>query len=111
MIIISKTEDLMILLTVFDVGSFSKAAKLLDIPVAKVTRAIKRLERSFNCNLFNRTTRQVIVTEEGRNFIANVRSGLIQIEQAEENLKLLSSTPSDRCRQSFCFTSISTSDW
>ena len=98
MSIISKTNDLEILLAVCDTGSFSGAAKSLDCPVAKVTRAIQRLESELSCNLFNRTTRRVEATEEGKVFIEHIRPGLIQLEKAEENLRLLQSAPSGLLR-------------
>lgn len=98
MTIISKTEDLLILLAVYDTGSFSGAAKTLDCPVAKITRAVQRLEQELNTTLFNRTTRKVKATEEGCLFVEQIRPGLTQIEQAEEDLRMLKNEPSGLLR-------------
>ena len=98
MAIISKTDDLQILLAVFDSGSFSGAARLLDVPVAKITRAVQRLEQEHQSNFFNRTTRRVEPTEEGRLFVSAVRPGLQQLEQAEESLRLLKGAPAGKLR-------------
>ena len=43
MAIISQTEQLEMLLAVYDTGSFSAAAKALDCQVAKVSRAVQAL--------------------------------------------------------------------
>ena len=98
MAIISKTDDLQILLAVFDSGSFSGAARLLDVPVAKITRAVQRLEQEHQSNFFNRTTRRVEPTEEGRLFVSAIRPGLQQLEQAEESLRLLKGAPAGKLR-------------
>ncbi|MEL7443932.1 MAG: LysR family transcriptional regulator, partial [Pseudomonadota bacterium] len=52
----SKTEDLEAFLTVVDTGSFSSAANLLNQQVAKVSRAVTRLEDGLDVTLLNRTT-------------------------------------------------------
>ena len=71
----SKTEDLETFITVVDCGSFSGAANLLDQQVAKVSRAVSRLENTLQCTLLNRTTRRLELTEEGHTFIKYAREG------------------------------------
>jgi len=98
MAIISRTEDLEILLTVIDSGSFSAAARILDIQVAKVSRAVSRLEKDLDCTLLNRTTRKLELTEEGRIFSELVRNGLHQLAEAEEKIRTLKGIPAGRLR-------------
>ncbi|RUM52665.1 MAG: hypothetical protein DSY86_04885 [Marinomonas sp.] len=98
MTIISRNEDLEILLTVVDSGSFSSAARILDIQVAKVSRAVSRLEKELDSTLLNRTTRRLELTEEGRLFTQQVRLGLQQLAAAEEELKVLKGIPAGRLR-------------
>ncbi|HAW93590.1 MULTISPECIES: LysR family transcriptional regulator [unclassified Arsukibacterium] len=98
MTIISKTEELEILLAVADSGGFSAAATALNIQVAKASRAIQRLETELQCNLFNRTTRRVTLTDEGALFVQRIRSGLDSISSAEEQLRLARGMPSGRLR-------------
>ncbi|WP_409523031.1 LysR family transcriptional regulator [Nitrincola sp. MINF-07-Sa-05] len=98
MTIISKTEELEILLAVADSGGFSAAAIALNIQVAKASRAIQRLETELQCSLFNRTTRRVTLTEEGALFVQRIRGGLDSISSAEEQLRLAKGTPSGRLR-------------
>ncbi|WP_417227844.1 LysR family transcriptional regulator [Amphritea sp.] len=95
---ISRTEDLEILLTVIDSGSFSAAARILDIQVAKVSRAVSRLEKDLDCTLLNRTTRKLELTEEGRIFTEQIRNGLHQLAEAEEKIRTLKGIPAGRLR-------------
>ncbi len=98
MAIVSRTEDLEILLTVIDSGSLSAAARILDIQVAKVSRAVSRLEKELDSTLLNRTTRKLELTEEGRIFTEQVRNGLNQLAEAEENIRTLKGIPAGRLR-------------
>ncbi len=94
----AKTEDLEIFITVVDSGSFSAAANLLDQQVAKVSRAVSRLENALQCTLLNRTTRRLELTEEGHTFIKYARDGLNTLQTGEEAIKLLKQSPSGKLR-------------
>lgn len=94
----SKTEDLEILLAVADHGGFSAAANALDIQVAKVSRAVARLEQEHACSLFTRTTRKVTLTQEGEQFISAIRLALTNIASAELALSEQKVRPSGRLR-------------
>ncbi|MAC48323.1 MAG: LysR family transcriptional regulator [Oceanospirillum sp.] len=98
MAIVSRTKDLEILLTVVDCGGFSAAARQLDIQVARVSRAVSRLENELNVTLMNRTTRRFQLTEEGELFINRVREGLQHLTAAEESLKQTQEKPVGRLR-------------
>ncbi|MFV0548024.1 LysR family transcriptional regulator [Limnobaculum xujianqingii] len=98
MTIITHSEDLTILIAVADSGGFSAAAEQLDIQVAKVSRAVARVEKQLNTTLFSRTTRRVELTEEGSLFIEKVRVGLEKLSEAEEWLKIRHEKPSGRLR-------------
>ncbi|MGY5449514.1 LysR family transcriptional regulator [Agarivorans sp. MS3-6] len=82
----NRSDELEILLAVVDHGGFSAAAEALDIQVAKVSRAVKRVEVKLGTSILNRTTRRIEQTDEGRHFIAAVRQGLAHIQQAEEDI-------------------------
>lgn len=94
----SKTEDLEILLAVADQGGFSAAANVLDIQVAKVSRAVARLELQHGCSLFTRTTRKVTPTQEGEHFVAAIRQAMDNIAQAEQVLSEQQHRPQGRLR-------------
>lgn len=94
----AKTEDIEIFLTVVDTGSFTGAANLLNQQVAKVSRAVSRLEDTLQCTLLNRTTRRLELTEEGHVFIRYARESLNTLYTGEEAIKLLKQTPSGHLR-------------
>ncbi|MGP9557501.1 LysR family transcriptional regulator [Psychrobacter sp. AOP7-A1-24] len=94
----AKTEDMEIFLTVVDTGSFTGAANLLNQQVAKVSRAVSRLEDTLQCTLLNRTTRRLELTEEGHVFIRYARESLNTLYTGEEAIKLLKQAPSGHLR-------------
>ncbi|MDT8878825.1 LysR family transcriptional regulator [Halomonas saccharevitans] len=94
----SRTEDLQLLVAVVDSGGFSAAARVAEVPVAKVSRAVQRLEQQLDTPLLNRTTRSVTLTSEGRAFVERVREGLAVLAQAEEQTRLSRERPNGRLR-------------
>lgn len=94
----TKSEDLEAFVTVVDTGSFSGAANLLEQQVAKVSRAVSRLEDALGVTLLNRTTRRLELTEEGQLFLQYTRDGLNTLEKGEEALRLLKHSPSGKLR-------------
>ncbi|MPW29624.1 LysR family transcriptional regulator [Agarivorans sp. B2Z047] len=94
----NRSDDLEILLAVVDSGGFSAAADALDIQVAKVSRAVSKIEKQLGITILNRTTRRVVQTDEGRQFIEAVRIGLSQIQQAEEDIISKGELPQGRLR-------------
>ena len=95
---LTRSDDLEILLTVVDSGGFSAAAEALDIQVARVSRAVSKVEKQLGVSILNRTTRRVELTDEGRQFIEAVRTGLQHIQQAEEDIMLRGELPKGRLR-------------
>ena len=83
---LTRSDDLDILLTVVDSGGFSAAADVLDIQVARVSRAVSKVEKQLGVSILNRTTRRVELTFEGKQFIESVRRGLDIIKKAEEEI-------------------------
>jgi DNA-binding transcriptional LysR family regulator len=67
---------------VVDAGTFAAASELMGMSPPGVSRAIARLERRLNVRLFNRTTRSVSLTEEGRRFYEQVMPHLRGMEEA-----------------------------
>ncbi|WP_299571238.1 LysR family transcriptional regulator [uncultured Shewanella sp.] len=95
---LTRSDDLEILLTVVDSGGFSAAAEALDIQVAKVSRSVTRIEQQLGVTILNRTTRRVDLTDEGRQFIDSVRLGLQCLNQAEHDLICRGDLPKGRLR-------------
>jgi DNA-binding transcriptional LysR family regulator len=65
-----------------DAGSFTAAAKALNLTPAAVSKNVAALEALLQVRLFNRTTRQLSLTEEGKAFISQTREGLSLLQAA-----------------------------
>lgn len=75
--------DLEIFARVVTAGSQSAAARSLGVKPALVSKSIKRLEERLGVRLFQRTTRQMSLTEAGQGFYARVLAILAGVEEAE----------------------------
>lgn len=95
---LTRSDDLEILLTVVDSGGFSAAAEALNIQVARVSRAVSKLETQLGVTLLNRTTRRVELTEEGRQFVEQIRSGLAMLQSAENDVRSHGEMPRGKLR-------------
>lgn len=95
---LTRSDDLEILLAVVDSGGFSAAAQMLDIQVARVSRSVTKIEKQLGVSILNRTTRRVELTDEGRQFVDSIRLGLIQIQQAEDDIISRQDMPKGRLR-------------
>ncbi|MDP5218021.1 LysR family transcriptional regulator [Ruegeria sp. 2205SS24-7] len=62
-------NDLALFTVVANHLSFSKAADRLGIPLSRISRRVAELEGHLGTKLFERTTRQVRLTEEGRRLL------------------------------------------
>jgi len=68
-----RIEELRVFVTVADMRGFAQAGRRLSISPAQVSKLIAHLEDRLNCRLFNRTTRDVSLTDEGRALQARAR--------------------------------------
>lgn len=64
-------------------GSFSAAGRELNIPQSTASRTIAMLEREIGVALFVRTTRAVVLTDAGSDFLARVEPVLMELDEAE----------------------------
>lgn len=65
-------------------GSFSAAARALDLTPSAVSKQISQLEDRLGMRLLYRTTRQIRLTEEGEEFYERCLRVLAEIEEAEQ---------------------------
>src|SRR5258705_3639765 len=63
-------------------GSFAGAGKALNMSQSGVSRSIARLEARLGIRLFERTTRSVSMTDEGRRLYAQIGPLLTGLEEA-----------------------------
>ena len=63
-------EGVDVMAAVVDTKSFGGAAEVLDMSQSGVSRAVSRLEARLGIRVFDRTTRSVRLTDEGRQFLS-----------------------------------------
>ena len=67
-------------MAVADLGSFVRAAKLLNLSQPALSRRIQKLEQALGAPLLERSTRHVALTMVGRDFVPKVRRFLGEFE-------------------------------
>ncbi|WP_257387001.1 LysR family transcriptional regulator [Tahibacter caeni] len=70
-----------------DSGSFSAAARSLDLSPAAASAAIKRLEAELQVRLFVRSTRSLRLTPDGERFLQHCRVALQALSDGEQALR------------------------
>ncbi len=75
--------DLEVFTRVVSTGSMSAAGRALGFSPAVISKRIKRLEDRLGTRLFQRTTRQISLTEAGQGFYDRVLGIMAGIEEAE----------------------------
>lgn len=73
--------------TVAKTKNISKAAKELYISQPAISKSIQKLEDSLGCELFRRSSRGVILTEEGELLFTHVSSAFETLSLGEDKLK------------------------
>jgi DNA-binding transcriptional LysR family regulator len=71
---------------VVETGSFTKAARALDVSNTTVTQLVQQLEAQLRVKLLHRTTRQVRVTDDGAAYYERVVRLLADLEDADTSL-------------------------
>lgn len=79
-------------------GSFTHAARQLGVTPPAVSQNIQTLETRLGIRLFNRTSRSVRLSDEGKLFYQSVAPAMSQIDVAAENIRALRSRPSGHLR-------------
>ncbi len=77
-------SGLNVLAAVVDAGSFVRAGKTLGLTQSGVSRSIQRLEERLGVRLFERTSKAMRLTDEGRRFCQEVMPLLARLEEAAE---------------------------
>jgi DNA-binding transcriptional LysR family regulator len=78
---------------VVDVGSFSAAARALDMSASMVTNHVQSLEERLGVRLLNRSTRKLSLTEVGQAYYERAQQILGEVEEAERTAQALQTTP------------------
>ncbi len=68
---------------IVDGGSLSAAGRRLNVPLATVSRKLADLEAHLKTRLITRSTRKLVLTDAGRDYLAACRQILEQVDEAE----------------------------
>jgi DNA-binding transcriptional LysR family regulator len=72
-----------------DMGSFSRAAEKIGMTQPAFSQLIREMESALDVKLFDRSTRQVHITETGKLLREQMRRGLLEIEEACSNARAI----------------------
>jgi DNA-binding transcriptional LysR family regulator len=86
-------EGLAMFAKVAEEGSFAAAARAMGVSVATVSRGVARLEERLGARLFNRTSRQLALTEFGGTIAEKAGDIYRQAEEAESAAREMSVQP------------------
>ena len=74
-------------LTIVKYGSFTEAAQALSVSQPAISKSIQKLEESVGCKLFSRSSRGVVLTDEGKLLYEHVSEAFETLTMGEEKLK------------------------
>ena len=86
-------DNIAVFVRVVELGNLSAAGRDMRISPAVASNRIKELEKHLGVRLFNRTTRQLMPTEQGTVFYAGAKQVLEAITEAEAAVSALSGQP------------------
>jgi DNA-binding transcriptional LysR family regulator len=78
-----RLEAMSTFLTVVEQGSLSAAARRLKTPLTTVSRNVSELESHLRTKLFNRSNRQLVLTDAGSSYLAACKRILTDVTEAE----------------------------
>lgn len=78
-----RLDAMRVILAVVDAGSLSAGSRKLSAPLPSVSRKVAELERFLGTNLFVRTSRNVQLTDAGRDYVEAARRILADLDEAE----------------------------
>lgn len=79
-------NQILVFIRVVDAGSFTKAADLLKQPKSRISRRLAALEKSLGTQLIYRTTRQMQLTETGREYYRKCSPLIQDLEGANNSM-------------------------
>lgn len=93
-----RLQSMRIFSKVVEQGSFARAAEVLDMSNAVVTRYVADLESHLGTRLLNRTTRKLSLTETGQMYLERVRQILSDVDDADAIASYSARKPSGTLR-------------
>ncbi len=93
-----RAAEMAVFVRVVEAGSFTAAARTLDLSPSAVSKLIARLEDRLDARLIQRTTRRLSLTEEGSAYYERASRILAEIDEAEQAVAQLHTVPSGRLK-------------
>lgn len=78
-----RLDAMTVFVAIVDAGSLSAAGRSMGVPLATVSRKLSDLEDRLKTRLLVRSTRQLALTDAGRDYLAACREILLQVDEAE----------------------------
>lgn len=78
-----RLDAMRVILAVVDAGSLSAGSRKLGAPLPSVSRKVADLERHLGTNLLVRTSRNIQLTDAGRDYVEAARRIIADVEEAE----------------------------
>ena len=82
----NRAGEMMVFVRVVEAGSFSEAARLLMMTPSTVSKLIARFEARIGVRLIERSTRRLVLTNEGQFYYERSRSLVSRIDETEQQL-------------------------
>src|SRR3954468_5120300 len=86
-------NDTLVFVKVVELGSFTAAAKALQLPTTTVSRKVRDLETRLGAQLLHRTTRKLGLTEAGNVYFEHCQRIARELDQAESAVGELQGGP------------------
>ncbi|MGC4029124.1 MAG: LysR family transcriptional regulator [Steroidobacteraceae bacterium] len=80
-------DEMAIFARVVELNGFTAAARRLQVPKVRVSRAVAQLERVLGLRLLERTTRRISLTAAGRSILAHCQRVALEVEAARAALQ------------------------
>ncbi len=94
----SHLVELEAFLAVIEEGSFTAAARRLEVTTSYASKLVGRLEDRLGVRLLQRTTRQLTLTEPGRAYFERCSEAMRALKDAETEATALQTSPQGRLR-------------
>lgn len=104
----NRAGEMLVFVRVVEAGSFSEAARLLHMTPSSVSKLISRMEERLNARLFERSTRRLLLTHEGRFYYQRSKELLAELDKLEFDLTRQGGEPQGVIRVN---TSVSFGSW
>ncbi|MDM7930259.1 MAG: LysR substrate-binding domain-containing protein [Blastomonas fulva] len=88
-----RLDAMRVILAVVDAGSLSAGSRKLNAPLPSVSRKVAELERHLGTNLLVRTSRNIQLTDAGRDYVEAARRIITDLDEAERRASGEYSTP------------------